>query len=121
MRHQPDRACRLKCARQRHGYPLRPSAVHAGSPVRETRHHMSDPASVSIVTQTCVRPESAESFAWWRGGTSAVIAGFPGFIEQRLMPPNPPLQVDWVILQRFDSLDHAKGWLASPERQTRIQ
>jgi antibiotic biosynthesis monooxygenase (ABM) superfamily enzyme len=77
--------------------------------------------SVSIVTQTCVRPESAEAFARWQGETSTVISGFPGFIEQRLMPPNPPLQVDWVILQRFLSLEHAKRWLRSSERQSRIE
>jgi antibiotic biosynthesis monooxygenase (ABM) superfamily enzyme len=76
--------------------------------------------SVSIVTQTCVRPESAEAFARWQGETSTVIANFPGFIEQRLMPPKPPLQVDWVILQRFGSLADAQRWLASSERQTRI-
>jgi antibiotic biosynthesis monooxygenase (ABM) superfamily enzyme len=78
-------------------------------------------ASVSIVTQTTVRPESADAFARWQGDTSAVVATFPGFIEQRLMPPHPPLQVDWVILQRFDSLDHARHWLGSPERQSRIE
>ncbi len=77
--------------------------------------------SVSIVTQTCVRPDDADSFARWQGGTSAVISGFPGFIEQRLMPPNPPLQVDWVILQRFGSLEDAQRWLSSPERQARIE
>ena len=45
---------------------------------------MSDAAStVSIVTQTCVRPESAEAFARWQGKISAVISDFPGFIEQR--------------------------------------
>ncbi|KQP52544.1 antibiotic biosynthesis monooxygenase [Methylobacterium sp. Leaf399] len=77
--------------------------------------------SVSIVTQTSVRPERTEAFAQWQGGTSAVISTFPGFIEQRLMPPHPPLQVDWVILQRFVSVEHAKGWLASPERQSRIE
>ncbi|GJE13740.1 MULTISPECIES: antibiotic biosynthesis monooxygenase [Methylobacterium] len=77
--------------------------------------------SVSIVTQTSVRPDCAEAFAQWQGGTSAVIASFPGFIEQRLMPPHPPLQVDWVILQRFSSQDHAKAWLGSPERQARIE
>ncbi|SFL37440.1 antibiotic biosynthesis monooxygenase [Methylobacterium pseudosasicola] len=83
---------------------------------------MSAPAvSVSIVTQTTVRPESADAFARWQGDTSAVVATFPGFIEQRLMPPHPPLQVDWVILQRFDSLDHARRWLTSPERQSRIE
>jgi antibiotic biosynthesis monooxygenase (ABM) superfamily enzyme len=76
--------------------------------------------SVSIVTQTCVRPEFAEAFARWQGETSTVIARFAGFIEQRLMPPKPPLQVDWVILQRFASLLDAQRWLASPERQIRL-
>ena len=77
--------------------------------------------SVSIVTQTCVRPERAEDFARWQGETSNFIASFPGFIEQRLTPPKPPLQVDWVILQRFNSLDAARAWLTSAERQARIE
>ena len=77
--------------------------------------------SVSIVTQTCVRPDWAEAFATWQGETSRVISGFPGFIEQQLMPPHPPLQVDWVILQRFASLEDAKRWLGSSERQSRIE
>ncbi len=77
--------------------------------------------SVSLVTQTSVRPDAAEEFARWQGETSKVIAGFAGFIEQRLMPPNPPLQVDWVILQRFASLETAKAWLGSTERQSRIE
>lgn len=82
---------------------------------------MSEPErSVSIVTQTCVKSESAEAFARWQGETSTVIANFPGFIEQRLMPPKPPLQIDWVILQRFASRDDAQRWLASTERQARI-
>jgi uncharacterized protein len=76
--------------------------------------------SVSIVTQTCVKPESAEAFARWQGETSTVITNFPGFIEQRLMPPKPPLQIDWVILQRFANRDDAQRWLASTERQVRI-
>jgi len=77
--------------------------------------------SVSIVTQTCVRPEKAEDFARWQGETSTFVSRFPGFLEQRLMPPKPPLQVDWVILQRFSSLEAARAWLASSERQTRIE
>lgn len=77
--------------------------------------------SVSIVTQTCVRPERADDFALWQGETSSVIQGFPGFIEQRLLPPSPPLQVDWVILQRFASLADARRWLVSAERQKRIE
>jgi antibiotic biosynthesis monooxygenase (ABM) superfamily enzyme len=77
--------------------------------------------SVSIVTQTGVRPESAEAFARWQGETSTTIAAFPGFIEQRLMPPKPPLQLDWVILQRFSNLEDAQRWLGSRERAKRLE
>ena len=76
--------------------------------------------SVSIVTQTRVRPEHNEDFARWQGETSSTISQFPGFLEQQLLPPNPPLQVDWVILQRFASLADAQRWLGSAERQKRI-
>jgi len=77
--------------------------------------------TVSIVTQTCVRPDHAEDFARWQGETSIVISTFPDFIEQRLMPPNPPLQIDWVILQRFRTMEGARGWLGSAERQKRLE
>ena len=77
--------------------------------------------TVSIVTQTSVRPEKSEDFARWQGETSNMVSSFPGFVEQRLMPPNPPLQVDWVILQRFHTMEDAQRWLASTERQTRIE
>ena len=56
---------------------------------------------VTIVTQTRVRPEDEKAFAQWQDGTSRTIAGFPGFLHQTIMPPSPPAQVDWVILQRF--------------------
>jgi antibiotic biosynthesis monooxygenase (ABM) superfamily enzyme len=36
------------------------------------------------------------------------------------MPPSPPGQVDWVILQRFASSDAATAWLRSDERQRLI-
>jgi antibiotic biosynthesis monooxygenase (ABM) superfamily enzyme len=77
--------------------------------------------SVSIVTQTGVRSEGAEAFARWQGETSTIISGFPGFIEQKLIPPKPPLQYDWVILQRFTTLEDARRWLASAERAKRLE
>jgi antibiotic biosynthesis monooxygenase (ABM) superfamily enzyme len=82
---------------------------------------MSAPTGVTIVTQTCVRPEHAEAFSRWQTETSTLIAKFPGFVEQRLMPPNPPLQVDWVIMQRFRTLEDAQRWLGSTERHDRIE
>jgi uncharacterized protein len=81
---------------------------------------MSTNRSVTIVTQTCVRSECTDAFARWQDETSAIVAKLPGFIEQKVTPPSPPTQVDWVILQRFDSLEIAQRWLHSPEHQKRI-
>jgi antibiotic biosynthesis monooxygenase (ABM) superfamily enzyme len=77
--------------------------------------------TVTIVTQTRVRPECADAFAGWQKETSSVVAGFPGFIEQTVMPPSPPAQVDWVILQRFTGSEAALAWLHSEQRLERIQ
>jgi hypothetical protein len=80
---------------------------------------VSDPAeasAVTIVTQARVRDDAAEDFASWQSRISAAAAAFPGFIEQSVMPPNPPSQVDWVILQRFAGLEAATTWLNSAQR-----
>src|SRR5256884_1293319 len=76
---------------------------------------------VTIVTQTRVRPESADAFAHWQEETSAIVATFPEFIKQTVMPPSPPAQVDWVILQRFASTEAAVAWLNSEQRLKRIE
>ncbi|MFH5229033.1 antibiotic biosynthesis monooxygenase [Antrihabitans spumae] len=77
--------------------------------------------TVTIVTQTSVRPEAEEQFSRWQVETSSGISQLPGFIEQTVLPPSPPTQVDWVILQRFDSDAAARTWLNSPERAARIE
>jgi uncharacterized protein len=76
--------------------------------------------AVTIVTQTRVRPASADAFARWQEETSAIVATFPGFIKQTVMPPSPPAQVDWVILQRFASTEGAVAWLNSEQRLKRV-
>ena len=78
-------------------------------------------ARVTVVTQTRIRPETSAAFAAWQDDTSRAVAAFPGFIEQSVIPPNPPYQVDWVILQRFANQTAAVAWLNSPERLTRVQ
>jgi antibiotic biosynthesis monooxygenase (ABM) superfamily enzyme len=75
---------------------------------------------VSIVTQTRVKVEFNDAFARWQAETSKVIQTFPGFIEQTVIPPSPPQQVDWVIVQRFASEANAIAWLNSPERLKRV-
>jgi hypothetical protein len=75
--------------------------------------------AVTLVTQTRVREGMAEQFGQWQSMISAAVAEFPGFITQSVMPPNPPLQVDWVIQQRFANVEAASAWLRS-ERRMRL-
>jgi antibiotic biosynthesis monooxygenase (ABM) superfamily enzyme len=77
--------------------------------------------TVTVVTQTRVRPECDEAFRRWQYETSAVVATFPGFIQQTVMPPSPPAQVDWMIQQRFADTASAVAWLNSQQRLQRLQ
>ena len=80
---------------------------------------MTTPASagpVTIVAQTRVREGASEAFSHWQSRMNAAAAAFPGFLGQTSMPPAPPAQADWVILERFSDLDAATAWLRSGER-----
>jgi uncharacterized protein len=73
--------------------------------------------TATLVAQTRVRDGEGQAFGQWQARISAAVAAWPGFIEQSVMPPNPPTQTDWVILQRFASAEAATGWLRSDRRQ----
>src|SRR5215468_6029148 len=75
---------------------------------------------VTIITQTRAQPDAGEAFARWQDETGRAIANAPGFIKQTVMPPSPPQQVDWVILQRFADEATAMAWLKSDQRQQRV-
>ena len=78
----------------------------------------SRPASaVTIVTQTRVHDSGTDAFAKFQAAISAAVAEQPGFIEQSVLPPDPPIQVDWVIMQRFVTPDDAVAWLRSDRRR----
>lgn len=72
---------------------------------------------VTLVTQTRVLPGKDAAFAAWQQRMNAIVAASPGFLDHTVMEPSPPIQVDWVIVQRFRSIEAAKSWLGSPERQ----
>jgi hypothetical protein len=52
---------------------------------------------------------------------AAEVAKWPCFIDQTIIPPSPPAQIDWVILQRFSSVDAAADWLHSTERLSLVE
>ena len=77
--------------------------------------------AVTIVTQTMVRPGGTAAFEAWETDTRQIIASFPGFLKQTTLPPSPPVQDDWVILQRFADSESAIDWLRSPKRLERLE
>ena len=74
---------------------------------------------VTIVTQTRIVSGQDVAFALWQESIGSAAAAFPGFRDQKVMPPSPPAQIDWVILQRFASVADAQRWMHS-EVRTRL-
>ena len=81
---------------------------------------MSGSGGTTIVTQTTPLPDRMVEFAEWQRRTNEAIADVPGFLRQAVIPPHPPTQVDWVILQHFADRDTAVAWLHSPLRAERL-
>ena len=71
---------------------------------------------VTVIVQTRVRPGEEDRFRAWQARMGAVTAEQPGFLDQSMLPPNPPVQTDWVILQRFATMPAAAAWLGSERR-----
>src|SRR5262245_43299121 len=122
---QPSGAGNRQCRRQCHRNPLCAPAADTGSHLRcacaATVNDYAPPlgSAGTLVTQTRLREGMAEEFSQWQSAISAAAAEFPGFITQSVLPPNPPLQVDWVIQQRFANVEAASIWLRS-ERRIRL-
>ena len=74
-------------------------------------------APVTVVTQTRVAAGHDAEFSRWQEEVNGVLAGIPGYLDHSVMPPNPPAQVDWVTMLRFDSDAHLDAWLNSEQRQ----
>jgi antibiotic biosynthesis monooxygenase (ABM) superfamily enzyme len=78
---------------------------------------MHSPSFVALVTQTRVAPEQHEEFTRWQQHVNDVIALFPGYLDHTVIPPAPPVQADWVIVQHFSGVEAARAWLQSEQRQ----
>ena len=78
-------------------------------------------AAVTLVTQIRVLPDHTSACIDWQQRLREVVAHADGFLEQTLIPPAPPVQLDWVIVQRFDTTEAARAWLQSEERQKLVQ
>lgn len=71
---------------------------------------------VNIITQTSVLPGKDKEFGAWQERMNRTIASYRGYLGHQVIPPSPPTQADWVIVQSFDSIEAARVWLNSDDR-----
>jgi uncharacterized protein len=76
------------------------------------------PKVATVVTAVRVRRGEEGAFAAWLTQLNEIVAKFPGYISAVVMPPAPPSQSDWVMVQRFQTLEQLRAWLDSDERHS---
>ncbi|MDQ1305197.1 MAG: uncharacterized protein QG671_1028 [Actinomycetota bacterium] len=76
---------------------------------------MPEHKSASIVRHTRVRDDATDMYALWRARLTTQLGCQPGFQRLEVYPPDTS-QPDWVTIERFDSIEHAQGWLRSDAR-----
>lgn len=73
-------------------------------------------AATAIIGQK-VLPGMDRQFESWQEDLNAAAAYYPGFLGAEVSRPTP-LQPDWVVVYRFDSVPHLQAWINSATRQT---
>jgi len=82
---------------------------------------MSTDSRVMLVIQTRIKPDKNNLFEQWQTKIVQAAATFPGYISCDTHKPNPPLNLDWVITYYFTTLEAAKAWLQSPQRENLLK
>jgi antibiotic biosynthesis monooxygenase (ABM) superfamily enzyme len=72
-------------------------------------------APVALVIQRRVADEGFALFSRWNGKVGERLKSWPGYLGQEVVPPQPPAQSDWIVIQRFANPDAAHAWLRSDE------
>ena len=75
------------------------------------------PNVATAVTAVQVRQGEEGAFTGWLTELNKTIATFPGYVSAVVIPPVPPLQSDWVMVQRFQTIEQLRAWLDSDERR----
>jgi antibiotic biosynthesis monooxygenase (ABM) superfamily enzyme len=76
------------------------------------------PRFVTAVVTVKVRQGEERAFAGWLTEMNKTVATFAGYITAVVIPPVPPLQADWVMVQRFRTLEQLGAWLDSNARRS---
>jgi antibiotic biosynthesis monooxygenase (ABM) superfamily enzyme len=76
------------------------------------------PNVATAVTAVQVRQGEEGAFTGWLTELNRAISTFPGYVSAVVIPPVPPLQSDWVMVQRFQTIEELRAWLDSDARRS---
>lgn len=83
----------------------------------------SDPTAgpVALVIQRRIVDEGYAAFTRWNGKVTERLKVWPGFLGQEVVPPQPPVHDDWVLILHFTNPASARSWLESDERAALVE
>src|SRR5271167_4051321 len=71
----------------------------------------------TLVTRIKLRDDACDGFRAWHVSFNSAIVAFPGLIAAEALPPTPPDQPAWIMVQRFAGPDHLLAWRESAQRR----
>ena len=70
------------------------------------------PNVATAVRTVQVRQGEEGAFTGWLAELNKIVATFPGYVSAVVIPPAPPAQSDWVMVQRFQTIEQlGPGWI----------
>jgi uncharacterized protein len=72
---------------------------------------------VTVIARWQIKPGRSRDFEAWIKGVTAAALDFPGHLGVNIIRPTDPNQQPYVLIFRFATYDHLKGWEASDERR----
>jgi uncharacterized protein len=72
--------------------------------------------AVALVEHSRISADRVDAYSAWLVRVAERLNAWPGFVGQEVVPPAPPAQVDWTVVQRFASVEAAHRWLDSQDR-----
>src|ERR1700682_224969 len=75
--------------------------------------------AVTVIIGQHVRAGCEDEFEVWQQEMNTVASQYPGFLGAEINPPTA-VQPDWIVVYRFDSVDHVQAWINSGARQDRL-
>ena len=76
------------------------------------------PVTATVVIAQHVQPGKEQDYLGWQAEVNAQCRTFPGFEAAEAVPPVHGIQDDFVVVYRFDTVEHLSVWLRSEIRRS---